>query len=796
MIQHAQWIAPAGAEKHEPCHFRVEKTLRLEQVPPTLTVQITCDGNYLLEVNGVRVGRGPARGTREIAYYDEYDVSPWLHVGENRFSVLSVCMNFPAEATQPITPAVRMAIGDLAVTDRSWSAFLCSREWPEHGPLYTPQSGYAEWRNLNFAAAPEPAETVIVPADSPLQSKEVRKRDIPLPLETLRLPADVPAAAFVPRCDLNDPEFARISTAEPHSPLPPGAETALSALASGGDADVTLPVPPEGGGITLVIDFGKEISGFAEVDLTTGNAGVAADFTYEEELYRGDRLRADHTRTNPNYKMADRCVLRAGRQQCGNVLQERGFRLIQLTLRNVTGPVVIHRVRAVDRRYPFAERGDFFCGDYQLNRLWETARETVSACTTDIFTDCPWRERLFYCNDFYIENRTALKIFGDPRIHRRAFRMIVSQHRRDGLFTSCSPSIADENCPCALDNGKTDFHVILSGDLTLTMTLRDYYLHTGDAELVRECYGQMENMLKTFAAWRDGSGVIRPPQKYWNFIDWSFELNGMGFSGKGTSLLNFLFILSARALRVLAGAAGVECFISEAELARMLEQTLRVFHSPAQGVILDTDEDPAATAAMLKSLGVPPEGPFDITRTSRLTHALAALAGADRDLCKPMADEKRLTPELYYCIFLLDAMEQTGDTAAALKLIRRHWGAMLDSGTPTLWENGVHKIGKAGFGGSASLCHGFSSAPASFLQTAVLGIVPLEPGFVRFAFAPKCPELRFARGRVPTPHGAIRCHWTARDGRITAFLHVPEACVAVTPTGEYPAGDHELAWRV
>ena len=66
---------------------------------------------------------------------------------------------------------------------------------------------------------------------------------------------------------------------------------------------------------------------------------------------------------------AERYILRAGRQEIGGVLQERGFRLIQLTLRNVTAPVAIHRIRAVDRRYPFAARGSFFCGDYRLNRL-------------------------------------------------------------------------------------------------------------------------------------------------------------------------------------------------------------------------------------------------------------------------------------------------------------------------------------------------------------------------------------------------------------------------------------------
>ena len=131
----------------------------------------------------------------------------------------------------------------------------------------------------------------------------------------------------------------------------------------------------------------------------------------------------------------------------------------------------------------------------------------------------------------------------------------------------------------------------------------------------------------------------------------------------------------------------------------------------------------------------------------------------------------------------------------ALAYIRRHWGRMLDSGTPTLWENGVHKKGKAGFGGSASLCHGFSTAPAAYLQSAVLGIRPLEPGFTSFAFEPQFPELKFAQGLVPTPHGAIRCRWSVEENRIKATLTVPPECTAKTPAGIFPAGVYELEWK-
>lgn len=788
MISQARWIAPAGAERHLPCHFRAEKSLNFAAVPESLTVQLACDGNYLLEINGRTVGHGPARGTQYTAFYDEYEVAEFLHPGENLFSVLTVCMNFPAEATLPITPALRMAIGDMAVTDCSWQTSLATTEWIENGPLFTRQSGYAEWRDLNFAADRIPAETVEIPATSPLVKKQLRKRDIPLPLYTTVLPADIPAVALVPPCDTSIPDFAARSTGEAHLPLPPGYMAKLYELAAGGEAAVVLPVPADGGGVTLVVDFGKEVSGFVTFDLTApGN--VVADIAYEEELYHGDRLRADHSRTNPSYNFADRYILRPGRQKVGNVLMERGFRMVQLTLRDVTAPVTIHSVRATDCRYPFAPRGQFFCSDYRLNRLWETAKETISACTTDIFTDCPWRERLFYCNDFYIENRTSLQIFGDKRIHRRALRLIFAQRRRDALFACCAPSTADE----ITDNNKTDFRIILSGDLTLALTLRDYYLYTGDAEMVREVFPQLKQMLAQFAAWQDENGIIQPPKKYWNFIDWSFELNGMDFSGKRSSMLNFLYILAAKAMLALGEAINEDPGITAEKIALTLEQTVSKFYCPATGVILNTDENPAAAPEHLRALGVPPESTGNVVTTSRLSHALAILAGADPRFGAAVANETLLTPELYYCIHLLDALEMTGKYADALKLIHTHWGSMLDSGTPTLWENGVHMKGKAGFGGSASLCHAFSSAPASFLQTAVLGITPLTAGFGTFKFAPVCPGIRFAHGTVPTPHGAIRVKWEVQNnGKIAATLQVPENCTAQTPAGIFTAGNHQF----
>ena len=104
-------------------------------------------------------------------------------------------------------------------------------------------------------------------------------------------------------------------------------------------------------------------------------------------------------------------------------------------------------------------------------------------------------------------------------------------------------------------------------------------------------------------------------------------------------------------------------------------------------------------------------------RSSRLVHALALPAEADKvipdegALQKVLLDDSYFPPELFYGSFIQLAMKKHRFHEEELAYIRKYWGPVLNSGTPTLWENGVYSAGKAGFGGSASLCHGFSTSP-------------------------------------------------------------------------------------
>jgi hypothetical protein len=185
-------------------------------------------------------------------------------------------------------------------------------------------------------------------------------------------------------------------------------------------------------------------------------------------------------------------------------------------------------------------------------------------------------------------------------------------------------------------------------------------------------------------------------------------------------------------------------------------------------------------------------------QSSQLPHALAILSGEYSDsignhIKDALVNEKLLTPELYFQFFIFQAMKITGQEEEILKRIRKYWGSMIKTGTPTLWESGVHKLGKEAWGGSASLCHGFAAAPVDFFQTVILGVTPVGPGFKEFAFKPFAFDLESAAGSIPTPHGNIEVKWKKSGCKLHAFLKVPDNCNALTDrNGTFGSGGHEF----
>ena len=211
----------------------------------------------------------------------------------------------------------------------------------------------------------ESAEELFQAQDMP--EKRLLPRDIPDLRTSVYLPKKVSLVAKVPPAESED--VAKMMSEEPHEDLTAQFKDKIRGVLDPKEQNIEILPAPGRGGIAIVFDFRREVIGTLELDVSAPPDAII-DVGYGEELHH-QRLTVYRPPSPPmDYRFADRYILRAGRQTVGTVLHERGFRMVQVVLRNFSAPVTIHSVQAVDRRYPYPNQGQFVCNDVLLNRIW------------------------------------------------------------------------------------------------------------------------------------------------------------------------------------------------------------------------------------------------------------------------------------------------------------------------------------------------------------------------------------------------------------------------------------------
>jgi hypothetical protein len=133
-----------------------------------------------------------------------------------------------------------------------------------------------------------------------------------------------------------------------------------------------------------------------------------------------------------------------------------------------------------------------------------------------------------------------------------------------------------------------------------------------------------------------------------------------------------------------------------------------------------------------------------------------------------------------------------------MQIITDFWGAMLDLGATTFWENfnysdrnnasPIDKLPADGkfdihadggnycyVGLRASLCHGWASGPTSWLTAHVLGIQVAKPGSKVIRVKPNLGNLNYAEGTFPTPYGPLYVKHTKQpDGTVKSKIKPPK----------------------
>ncbi len=185
-------------------------------------------------------------------------------------------------------------------------------------------------------------------------------------------------------------------------------------------------------------------------------------------------------------------------------------------------------------------------------------------------------------------------------------------------------------------------------------------------------------------------------------------------------------------------------------------------------------------------------------KTAAALMALAGMIPAQQANDEILAADPLKGVSTFYGYYVLQARALAGDYTGCLDVIRRFWGAMLDFGATTFWEDfnldwtrnagridELVQEGKddlhADFGDYCykglrhSLCHGWAGGPTAWLSEHVLGFQPLLPGCSVLAVSPHLGDLEWARGAFPTPHGVVRVsHTKTVSGVVSTTVDAPD----------------------
>ncbi|MCI0718181.1 MAG: family 78 glycoside hydrolase catalytic domain [Acidobacteria bacterium] len=780
-------------------YFR--KTFDLSEGADRALAQISADSRYKLYVNGHYVGRGPARCDPIWQYYDEYDIAPLLRPGRN---VIAALVHYYGEKTgwyevgRPgflfhcrLEKSGRQST--LLKSDTTWKS-LRAPAWMQDAPRVNGALGFVEiydatqevegwdlpnyddsrWRGVQIISRVSGNDP---PLMAPFPWENLVPRDIPMLLEKEIAPSQVTLVGEVQ--DLLPgaaPTLAHQMSQEAPGPLKNCTVENAKSLASGAGGEAVIRTMPPGEHNTpgysavLVLDFGREVTGYPRLELE-GVAGGIVDMGVSESLANG---RVTPTRNGLHF---NRYVMKDGPQRW-EAFEWDGFRYLQLTIRNCPRPIKLRKATVNFTSYPVGNRGSFESSDPLLNKIWETSRYTTQLCMHDAYEDCPNREQRQWVGDAYVQTKVNYAVFGDTKLAAKLLRQVAQSQRSDGLIMMFYPG-DDKFGVVGIFNIK-DFTLHWIG------TIWEYYRFTGDRGMVRALYPNMVKAVGWFEQRVDSQGLLADVTP-WIFGDWA----PLDRRGQNT-ILNALFYNTLQQTSRMAELVGDEAAkqrydnlagrIKAGINERLWDERRGVYvDANVEGVLSRRVSQQSNALCLLYDIASPEKRSrilsyiFDqdrITPPAKWGSAEAPESSVSTESSlQVIVDEERqvVQAQPFFMHWVNAALAHNGEHERMVRLIRDLWGKMIDAGATTIWETWSRE---------ASECHGWSATPASDLTTYVLGVRGVTAGFGDFVVEPHPAGLEWARGVFPSVKGDIHVSWRSSVEEFRIEGSLPTATTA------------------
>lgn len=413
-----------------------------------------------------------------------------------------------------------------------------------------------------------------------------------------------------------------------------------------------------------------------------------------------------------------------------------GFRFVRIDLLDKDVDLPLQSVRAIFRYRDIPYLGTFKCDDERLNKIWETGAYTVHLNMQEYLWDGIKRDRLVWVGDMHPEVSTINRVFGQNEVINKSLDFARNTTPLPGWM-----------------NGMTTY------SMWWIIIHRDLYLHQGDISYLREQHDYLTALIQQITSQIDKNGKEK--------------LNGTRFLDWPTSEDPDVIHSGIQALTVLTIQAGKDIakWLKDPSLEKTCDDALTLLKK-----YIPEDHNNKQAAALLS-----------------LANITTPQAGSSVIL-----DKGSQNFATFYGYYMLEALAKDGKYKEAMQIISDYWGAMLDLGATTFWENfiyeertnatridqlpkedlfDIHADGGAFcyVGLRASLCHGWASGPTSWLTEHVLGIKVLEPGSKTIQVKPHLGDLKYAEGTFPTPYGIVKVkHVKQVDGRIKSEINAPK----------------------
>jgi hypothetical protein len=512
------WAAETAPQPQQ--YVDVACDLDLDAAPEHAWIALSCGSWYTLWVDGVWTAHGPPREVAPWQYYDVIDLRPLLHAGRNRLRIRALHFGRPTQSHAPCLAGLllRGVVEGIPLDDpERWRAAVCAAQRPDPPHLH----GCCGWgEHADLARDPDAWLTADV---DPGWRKPAVVAAHPLPGRGRLIPNDLP------------PFTGRTRTARPLH------------VRDGWQ----------------VWDFGQEVFGFVDLDVTAAAPG-ACDVCSGESLLESGL--PDHRYGGGDFR--DRLELPAARRRWRS-FEKRAMRYAALPV-----GVQVHALAVHEHHRPLTEvwRARAAALPERDRAILAAAARTITLCTDDLLNDCPRRERGQY-NDPAVYAEAFPLLFGTREPIRRWLRQYLRGAGPDGVLRCCYPSPPSQG-------------VIPDFSLYFAANVRRYLEATGDLDTARLAFPAAFAGVAAYERHADAAGLLADVPG-WIFLCNSFEVakhpRSAGLNALWADAWNQLAVLADR-----LGDGRADGFRRRA--ADLRAAWRRVFWR--DGRILDSDRSP------------------------------------------------------------------------------------------------------------------------------------------------------------------------------------------------------------